>query len=104
MGGEITSRSRRAHNHDDLRPLVTGDVGDHNLFNGPIAGSNLARPEKSGFILWWCGVIEPYAEAADGASLKIAFCDHRHLSRRQLDLRGEAFCPGSLQSAGRKQH
>jgi len=103
MGGEITSRSRRTHNHDNLRPLVTGNIGDHNLFNCPIAGSNLTCPEKSGFILWRCGVIEPQAEATDGASLKIPFGDDGRLSRRQLDLRDEAPCLGSMQSTGRKQ-
>jgi hypothetical protein len=43
MGREKSSRSCGTHNHHDFRPLITNDIGEHDLFNGSIAGTNLAR-------------------------------------------------------------
>ena len=80
MGRKIASRSCRAHGYNNFGPLVTIDIGEHDLFDRSIASTNKARGEEGGFVLGRCGIIKPHAEAANRASLKIPFCNYSCLS------------------------
>jgi hypothetical protein len=103
LGREVCTRPCGTYNYDDLGLLVAIDVGEHDFFNRPVAGTDNARSEKSCFIPGWCGIIKPDAETADGASLEVTFCDHGCLTRRKLDLRDKALWIRGIQRAGRKQ-